>query len=883
MADPVRLRVPRQALFVGSFAPIAVEIDPAAGVGFDDLVFSVTGGPAVGRVSVARERGFEPQRPSVMLLAGWQPGRSELVVTHAPSGAVVGRARFSTTDVWRDDVRGPRLWFDGENPRREAGAAWGGGPVGPQNIAVVPALGTRRIAVLLVDTSSQRFDTDASTLQGAKDRWLAEIVGGVPAADGSTRSTRIFYREVSYGNFDLTAQVFGPASLPADWDTYFNADGTPKGSYFQACFTAGDSLIDYRNFDTLLCVAQGVPATATVAAKSAWPYASIGNWGPFTTSDGNLPYGVVSMPNEWGATNDREVHETFSHELGHNLGLGDQYNPAVAGRNPGAWEMMHADDPFPHFSIAHRMMLGWVHPEWIRSFDFSVLGAPINEPVRLHPIELGEPPAGRMAGIEVRVTDGLNYYFEYRRGQAAQTGDRGLPLDGRVLGTDIASPPYTPPFARPTVLLLPTDLDGDGPVLGDGQDYRQTDNTTTGFPADFRAEVSSVTADKADVRVRYGVIGKPDPSIRPWPAGPDRPWQSPDIEVRNARNSGSPEWFNVPWEGNPNTIIARIRNSGAIDAPAVRVEFFVKNYNVGGNPEVVVGTDTRDVPAGSTVEFQAPWVPPSQGHFCVVVRIPLYQLPGGAAVEMTELNNIAQSNYDRFISRTASPPSREETTVEVGNPYNERTRVFMVGGQSNPLYRTYLDSTWFWLEPGETRKVRVMLESMIEPGKGPPEGIDGRTFEKHLRRPNDIGLAAFVEDPHDNPRHALWLLGGAQAQVATGRTTEFVELRADREAVRGSVRAVDDRSAVPSGRVVVTLARGRGRARTFANADGVVQNGAFSVRIGGEWETATAYYVPIPGFADCSGTVPGPAPERTAPPRRLRRTDPTQRGQGRKR
>ena len=56
------------------------------------------------------------------------------------------------------------------------------------------------------------------------------------------------------------------------------------------------------------------------------------------------------MPNEWGIGDNREIHETFSHELGHNLGLGDQYTPAVAGRNPGGWELMHADDPFPHFS-----------------------------------------------------------------------------------------------------------------------------------------------------------------------------------------------------------------------------------------------------------------------------------------------------------------------------------------------------------------------------------------------------------------------------------------------------------------------------------------------------------------------------------------------------
>ena len=41
---------------------------------------------------------------------------------------------------------------------------------------------------------------------------------------------------------------------------------------------------------------------------------------------------------------------------------------------------------------------------------------------------------------------------------------------------------------------------------------------------------------KADVRIRYGVDGQPDPSITPWPASPTRQWQSPDIRVKNARS-----------------------------------------------------------------------------------------------------------------------------------------------------------------------------------------------------------------------------------------------------------------------------------------------------------------------------------------------------------
>ena len=855
MADPVVLKIRRRRLFVGSYERVRVLIDPSTGIVFDDLKFEVPDGPKAGRVSLSRERKFNPKRPSILLLAGYEPGKYVLQVIHMPSSSLVGELKFAVADRWTYEKAGPRLWFDGINQRQEAGAAWGGGPAGPQNTNTIPASGTRRIAILLVDTSSQRFTTDAATLQGHRDRWMNELINGVTQG-GVTRSVRKYYQEVSYGNFDLSAQVFGPVQLSGTWDDYFNSDGSPKGSYYQACFTAGDSLIDYNQFDTLLCVSQSVPASGGDPAKSAWPYASIGQWGPYTTAEGNKNYGVISMPNEWGTSSDREIFDTFSHELGHNLGMGDQYTPAVSGRNVGGWDLMHADDPLPHLSLAHRMMLGWVQPGWVQTFNFQTLGAPVDQTISLNPIELGSPPVPRKTGVEVRITDGLNYYFEYRIGQGSNIGDRQLPTDNRVLGTDVASAPYTPPFLRPGILLLPNDTDGDGSVLTNGQDYEETDNTDPGFPANFVASLSGIDGSKADLRIEYGVIGKPDPSIRPWPASPSRPWQSPDIEVRNARNQADPAWFNVPWVGNANTVVARVKNSGSIDAPAVRVNFSVKNYNVGGAPEAFLGTDVRDIPAGATVEFTTNWTPPNEGHFCIVVRIPLYVVPGNIAVEMTELNNLAQSNYDRFISATSSPGTRERTSVEVGNPYSEATRVFLVSGQTNPLYRTYLEHTWLWLEPGETRQVPVMFEYTIDPKQDQIDPEIRQYLQEYGRRPNDVGLVAFVEDPQDKPRHQKWILGGGQVQVVTGRATQFEEFFVDKERAAGSITVVDDGSPVPGGKVIVRLTAGNGDQKRMVYHEGEVVEGKFALGLQlSEWDTAYAYYVPAPGFGDCSTQI----------------------------
>ena len=253
------------------------------------------------------------------------------------SNTVLAELKFRVLGTWRGKTRGPRLWFSGRPRSQLAGSAWGGGPAGPQNVATVPATGTRRIAVLFVDTSTQRYTTNATTMQGIRDRWMNEIINGVTVGT-QTRSVRQFFREMAYStitpspngaNFDISAQAFGPVSLPNNFDSYFNADGSPMGSFYQACITAGDSLINYTQFDTVLCVSQSPSAT-----RFAWPYASIGRWGPYTTGDGNLNLGVISMPVDWDTVDagGREIHETLSHELGHNLGLGDQYTPV--GRRP---------------------------------------------------------------------------------------------------------------------------------------------------------------------------------------------------------------------------------------------------------------------------------------------------------------------------------------------------------------------------------------------------------------------------------------------------------------------------------------------------------------------------------------------------------------------
>ena len=482
----------------------------------------------------------------------------------------------------------------------------------------------------------------------------------------------------------------------------------------------------------------------------------------------------------------------------------------------------------------------------------------------LHAIELGAPPAGRKSGIEIRIADGKNYYFEYRAMQSSQVGDVNLPADRRVLGTDMISAGYPAPNSRPQILLLPKHPDDDGAVLGNGQKYVESDNTTPGFPAKLLVDVSNTDATKADVRIRYGISGSPDPAIRPWPASATNAWQSPDIEVRNERSKADPAFFNTPWVSHDNIVVAKVTNQGAVNAPQVTVDFSVKDYTVTTIPEEAIGSDTKDVAAGATVEFMAPWNPPAEGHFCTVARIRLYQDPTTLQVEASQLNNEAQSNYDYFIAANASPAERQIASVSVSNPYKKRTRVHLVMSQTHPFYRTYLATKMLTLDPGEVRKVEVMFESYIEVDATGPHLVStgakqhtaaiAKPDPKLMATPNNAMVVGIAEDPRTAPERSLQILGGAQARIATGRGTRFKDFKAGNESCSGRVVTADGKG-VTGGKVIVTLKGVPGaKGETYVTTK-VTNTGDFRDKLPPKWKTAQAYYLPLTFLADCTSEV----------------------------
>ncbi|MGD0248723.1 MAG: hypothetical protein ABSB75_06680, partial [Candidatus Limnocylindrales bacterium] len=177
---------------VGAWLRVSVTIDPAAGIRFDDVDFTLPGGRPAGLVSPSRDATFDAAHPTIMLCAGYKPGTYELVAVLRATGAKLARMPFQVVAPQGSAVDGPPLWFEGVIEGFVRGATWGGGDEGPENIDVNPHAGEWPVAVLLIDTADHLYPTDAVSVQGFKDHWRQETF------DPGAVSVSRYFREVSF-------------------------------------------------------------------------------------------------------------------------------------------------------------------------------------------------------------------------------------------------------------------------------------------------------------------------------------------------------------------------------------------------------------------------------------------------------------------------------------------------------------------------------------------------------------------------------------------------------------------------------------------------------------------------------------------------------------
>lgn len=906
ITEPVLLTLDPKPLFIGGYAPVHVDTT-GSGLTFEDLVLSVDD-KNLGAMSPSRDDTFDRDNPFFLLAGGWRTGSGVVVAKKALTGEIVGKAAFDITDAWDRHDEGPTFAVTGRCDAPVVRPAWGGGDAGPQNIEVFKAPKEWRIAIVLVDTSTNRYPGTGAELTQIQTDWLNAMAVGV-SVGGITTSVIEYFKEVSYGKLEMSLAgnaITGPVHAPGDWDTYFEVEtepdpanpGTaqprrwnPKPDAWTAIVSAIEqanaaaaaaappqpSVVDFSQIDAIVFVVrtasvpdkQVSPKTATSIGRYVWPQQSTRTV-KLNGSDRSLP--MVFMPADWTTLDGRLIVETLAHELGHTLQLPDLYLYDWMNRDReqfelGGWDLMCVDQQLPALSLANRMALGWIPANEVKAYNFAANGAgAVVDVVKLQALGSKNLPNNTFRGVEIRVANGRNYYFEYRNRQGSSLADASLPMGQVVMGVDVTSPKGGQTYdLRPMIMRLPDDNDAhndsdgirrEGAFLGRGDDYNEKD-FTDGAPKDFIATVLDVRPDSADLKIRYNSSAKPELSIRTWPNG-EKQWQSPDIEVRNAKSDADSKWLNVPWGGNPNRVVAKVRNYGGLEAKDVRAFFSIKNLttNADDQPpatlEPLGASPPVTIPVNQTRELEVPWVPPpGGGHYCITVDLPLYVDAGDSSIhESSDRDNSAQSNYDRFWSESGSPSKRKRFKVKLENPTAQSAVVFPRVRNTSPFYRVFIEHSWLRLGPRQSGEVGVMVESL----NGDPNW-DELISENESRMFEESGIvevSGWVQGVC-----APQCTGGATLEVNSGRASEFRDLRFYRRegGVGSGMLTTTSGDPVTHGIVLMTARRdGDDDPNNQLSAtDDVHSDGRFSVSMEGleSGMVAQLFYLGAYRFAPC--------------------------------
>lgn len=838
----VPITVPLGPLAVTGYARLLVDL-PAAGLAIGDVTYTVREGVGAGAISL----GVEPPNPdgteSVMLLAGFLAGEFHVEAISVADGSTLAVRRFRVTTLWPDDVSGPPIAITGD-----VGATlmnWGGtGGVAGYRF---PTPREWRVVVVLLFLKDRDYgDTESAT----RDEWKQRVIG-----DGE--SLRHYYEEVSAfvaNTHGMTVklvgdQVFGPISVNRGWGDVFKKRGgvndgwqsTPEGkielagavSTFFADMPGGAAQISLA--DSFVFVVRSgsddpIPMGAgnpDLPTKYVWGHANptVDFWRKVTNPDTSFTFTQFQRPVTFvtdafpAAAPNTNVTRTLCHEVGHNLGLDDLYDahgdyPAeVNERAVGAVDLMGSSQKLPHFSVANRIALGWIDRNWLRRFDFTANPAGGNVVLQaVETIDAGGPTGGRAAGIEVPISDDWSYLFEYRREQSGQIGDQELDpavdpgSTELIAGTDLRF--RGGDVARPPILALPNDADGDGPVLdSDGQDYTDSDVTNPERMHDFVLRLDSIRSpdnDSAKVVVEYLEAHRPQLLVHPAPGNGN--FKSPDINLVGPLGLAMP----VVVKGATNIIKITVHNVGSLDATQTQI-------HVKWLPWTLTPGDWRDlddppvfnVPARGRTTLQVPWPLPASvpvgddhveaQHFCVRVDIDRYRDPAHPdADEIVVFDNWAQSNFDTKAVGFGSPSDRLSTAATATNTLARNATYLFDVHQDTPWYRIYLGHAWLELAPGETRATPVAYESLA----GDP--VHGESFQRNLEwilshEHHLVVVSSLL--PEDTACGTPRRVFGCGLTLRTGRRVLIDQAGHDEEVVFARVAALRDGAwePVPSG------------------------------------------------------------------------------------
>jgi hypothetical protein len=843
----------------GGWAPFHVDY-AAAGLVQSDVDWRIAEGSEAGTISVARAPDVPNSAYEHRVIAGTSAPEFRIIARQLSTSTIVATRRFRLISVWPDTEIGPPMATTGPQ-RVYAKGGWGGGPAGPQNISVHPAPEEFRIAVAV-------FRTRGSTSAIDVGQRITELTDNII---GPGNSVLRYYEETSFRNTPastnplypkgttvklLGGQIFGPLDISSSWGDLFDPSNmedpwsawNPKGDTWDILGGEFSAFLQDRGLSSsvtqladafVLMVLPGTDGPYQMGDKTwpaQWCWAFAGDsqvnwkgasWTTFTRrASVTMPAGFpTGHPSPWSSG---EFLSTICHELGHTLGCpdlyeGGDYTAELGGRYMTGWDLMDSDVPLSHYSLPHRMRLGWISPDWVE--------------VTLQAIETISrtgPPAGRKAGVEVRIRDGWNYYFEFRRKQAGGVGDQRIPVAQAIVGTDV-NQAKADEAARPLILLLPKDVDNDGPVLrAANKDYRESDTTNPDRLNDFiLTRKNALLLDRNAVNLQIDYLGAFRPELQITPAPGRGNFKSPDISL------DGPAGPDIAVKGKVTTIKVRVHNRGTKAASDVQIRVQWLPFTTAAGPwKSLPAPPTQAIPAHSTREFALNWSVPASiqvgsieaEHFCVRVDVDRYVDPTDpAGSEIVVYDNWAQSNFTTDAVAHSSPSERRVTAVTATNIFPRWATHSTLIEQTSEHFRTYVDHAWRRLGPRQTDVTRIWYESLA----GDPLG--DRDFQAAFREAsrergltNDLTARCFLKpDRHFDGSRERW---GVQLLIRAGIRTFVREVHARGELVAGTVSA-DNGEVVNRGNVrLIGWPERRPDEQAFADAQ-VDARGAFRLLV----------------------------------------------------
>jgi immune inhibitor A len=265
--------------------------------------------------------------------------------------------------------------------------------------------GTHRVCLLMVEFADRKF-TAAQTPAAMRELCF-----------GTTGKTmRTYFRENSFGRFDLDGEVFGPWTLeqPVASYRYQTGDDTTKvQQLIRGLLDAAKNRVDFKSFDQFNPAGDAKPdgqvdhlgIVFAGGFEDIWPHRSGGS--DFAVAGGLKVGGYFIMPA--GAP-----LGTWVHEFGHDLGLPDLYDVTERSHGIGRWGLMAAGswadngNTPTHLSAWCKLKLGWLDPVLVtKPLKDFVLEPSSLKPVALQ-VPIGSPASREYFLVENRTAAGFD-------------------------------------------------------------------------------------------------------------------------------------------------------------------------------------------------------------------------------------------------------------------------------------------------------------------------------------------------------------------------------------------------------------------------------------------------------------------------------------------